>query len=438
MTRIIAFASMTLLASCTPCPVPPPPGCTTDGTGSIVVTSTGLPMGVAGNIHLTGPTAQTVTSSRTLSVGAGAWSVTADRATAADPLVRTVYLPTVTPASFCLTSGGTQDVIVTWAPVATSNKLWVTNANATGQFLGFRSASLATGGTVTPDIVSRGGFGADLAFDRDGNVWVPGGTTADSALQRFPASRFATSAAVEPDLQVGLEGSACLPLVAGLAFDAAGNLWVSSPCRDAVMRIDAASLATSGTATPSLTITVQDPTGIAFDRSGNLWVAARMDLRVWRYDASQLAAGSVAAPAFKLGAFRTDVPLDTSLLAPSWIAFDARGDLWANDFGANIFFRAGAASLRGTGTIDQQPQVRLTLGVAALLEGFAFDGEGGLWSAGSAGTIFRLAPAQLDVSTGAGMPTVPERTLTSSDIGSAANLAFYPAPAGLPLFHALP
>jgi sugar lactone lactonase YvrE len=418
--------------------VPAPPGCTTTGTGTIVVTSTGLPAGVIGNIHLTGPTAQTVTSSRSLSVGAGAWSVTADRATAADPFVRTVYLPTVAPASFCLANGGTQDVIVTWAPVATSNKLWSTNANATGQFLGFRSASLSGSATVTPDVVSRGGFGADIAFDRDGNAWVPMGTVADAALQRYPASRFATSAAVEPDLEVNFSTAGCFPLVAGLAFDVSGNLYVSSPCLDAVLRVDAASLAAGGTVTPSLSIPVRDPQGIALDRAGNLWVAARFDSRVWRYDASQLSAGSVATPAFKLGALATNNPMDTSILTPSWLAFDARGDLWANDFGGNIFFRLGAASLRGTGSTDLQPQVRITIGVTALLEGFAFDEEGGLWSAGSQGKLIRLAPALLDVSSGAGMPTMPSTILTSSDIGSAVNLAFYPAPAGLPLFSALP
>lgn len=437
LQRVVVVASLSL-AACAPCPVPTTPGCTAAGTGSIVITSTGLPAGVVGTIHLTGPTAQTVTSSRTLSVGSGAWSVTADRATGADRFVRTVYLPTVTPASFCLTSGGTQDVTVTWAPVATSNKLWVTNANATGQFLGFGSSSLASTASLSADVISRGGFGADIAFDRDGNVWVPGGTTADASRQRYPASVFASSAAVEPDVKVTLSGTGCVPLIAGLAFDPEGNLYVSSPCRDAVLRIDAAGLVATGSVTPSLSIAVQDPTGIAFDRAGNLWVAARMDQRVWRYDAVQLSSGSVSAPAFKVGSLATNVPMDTALLTPSWIAFDARGDLWANDFGGNKFFRVGAASLRATGTSDIQPQVRITIGVTALLEGFAFDNEGGLWSAGSMGKIFRLAPAQLDVSSGAGMPTVPETILTSADIGSAANLAFYPAPAGLPLFHALP
>jgi sugar lactone lactonase YvrE len=437
MNRVIAVVSLSLVVSCVPCPTPAP-ACPSTGTGTIVVTSTGLPSGVTGTIHLTGPTAQTVTSSRTLSVGAGAWSVTADRATSPDPFVRTVYLPTVSPATFCLPSGGTQDVIVTWAPVATSNKLWATNSNATGQFLGFRSAQLARSATVTADVVSRGGFGADVAFDRDGNVWSAGGTTADAALQRFPAASFATSAMVTPDLQISIGGASCTPLIAGLAFNANGDLYVSSPCRNEVLRLEAASLAAGGTVTPSLSIVVQDPNGIAFDRAGNLWVAARMDSRVWRYDAAQLDSGSVSVPAFKRGALASDDPMNTSLQVPGWLAFDARGDLWANDFAGNTFYRMGAASLRGTGSMDVQPQVRITLAVLALLEGFAFDEEGGLWSAGAMGMIVRLAPVQLDVSSSAGSPTRPATVLTSTDIGSAVNLAFYPAPAGLPLYDALP
>lgn len=437
MNRIFALISLSLVASCTPCPIVKS-GCGTDGNGTLVITSTGLPPFVTGSIHLTGPTSHTLTSGRAMSGRAGVWSVTADRATAADRFVRSVYLPTVTPSSFCLGAGSTQEIIVTWAPVATSGALWASNANAMGQLLGFRSAALAGTATVRADVVSRGSLGADIAFDRDGNVWAPGGTTADSALQRFRASAFAASGMVQPELKIDLNGAACLPLVAGLAFDATGNLYLSSPCRNAVLRIDAADLIADGRVTPAMTIPVDDPNGIAIDKAGNLWVVARTDRRVWRYDQSQLNSGSASAPAFKLGGLASSTPMSSDLLAPSWVAFDGRGDLWANDFGGNIFYRLGAASLRGTGTSDVQPQVRITLGVLALLEGFAFDEEGGLWSAGAAGKLIRLAPTQLDVSSGPGAPTLPATVLSSTDIGSAANLALYPAPSGLPLFHSLP
>ena len=436
-TRIPLFVVLFITACC-----PPEEhldDCAVGGTGTIVVTSTGLPAGVTGTIHLTGASAQTVTSSQTLSgIGSGPWSVTADRATDADPLVRTVYLPTVTPSSFCLANGATQDVIVTWAPVATSNALWAVNSNTTGQFLGFKSANLRRGATVPASVVSTGGIGADVAFDRDGNVWAARATVADTAINRYPSAQFAASGAVTPDVSITLSTGDCSPLVSGLAFDASGNLYVASPCHDAVYRFDAAQLVSTATVTPALTISVTDPAGIAFDRAGNLWVVTRMDSRVWRYDAAQLSGGSVAAPAFKLGGLRTEIEGDTSLLVPSWIAFDARGDLWVNDFAGNLFFRVAASETRGTGTLDARPQVRITIGVLALLEGFAFDGEGGLWSAGAMGTLFRLAPVQLDVSSGAGAPTVPERIISSGDIGSASNVAFYPAPAGLPLYSSLP
>jgi hypothetical protein len=52
--------------------------------------------------------------------------------------------------------------------------------------------------------------------------------------------------------------------------------------------------------------------------------------------------------------------------------------------------------------------------------------------------VARLAPDQLRTSSAVGVPAVPERVITSPDVGRAGNVAFYPAPRGLPLYHALP
>jgi sugar lactone lactonase YvrE len=269
-------------------------------------------------------------------------------------------------------------------------------------------------------------------------VWVAGPTTVDAALNRFPASAFTASGPATPDREINLTGSSCVPLVGALAFDGQGRLHVASPCADAVLRVDAAQLEASGTVTPSLSIPVPDPGGLAFDAAGNLWVVSKMDARVWRFDASQLASGSVASPAFKVGIRVSTNPANTATYGLSWLAFDAHGDLWANDFGSNTFVRVAASALHGSGTTDVQPEVRITLGVSALLDGFAFDGWGGLWSAGSAGSVVGLSPEQLAISTGPGAPTVPEVVIRSPDIGYASNVAFYPAPPGLPLFHSLP
>jgi sugar lactone lactonase YvrE len=69
-----------------------------------------------------------------------------------------------------------------------------------------------------------------------------------------------------------------------------------------------------------------------------------------------------------------------------------------------------------------------------LPEGIAFDEQGGLWFAYSAGKIARFAPSQL---VGQGAAT-PSTIITSGDIGggNAGWFAFYPAPAFTPLGHA--
>jgi hypothetical protein len=169
-----------------------------------------------------------------------------------------------------------------------------------------------------------------------------------------------------------------------------------------------------------------------------LWVASESEERVWRFDAGQLASGAVAEPALKLGIRETPNPDDRSLFKPSWVAFDARGDLWGLDDGPNAFFRVSASELGESGVQDVQPEVRIYVGVSTLPERFAFDGQGGIWVAGGRGTIFRLGPGQLSMSSSSGAPTMPELVIRSSDIGYAKSVAFYPAPPGLPLYHALP
>ena len=47
-------------------------------------------------------------------------------------------------------------------------------------------------------------------------------------------------------------------------------------------------------------------------------------------------------------------------------------------------------------------------------------------------------PAQLTASSSAGAPTVPDRILSSPDMGSADGFAFFPAPATSPLYSSLP
>ncbi len=414
--------------------------CRSGGTGTIVVTYSGLPAGATGTTHLNGASAQTITSAQTLAgMGGGTWTVSADKAVLADARVRTAYQAVPSPASFCVRDGQTQTVEVKWEPIATSNKLWVLNGNGgAGELLGFASESLAASGSPAVTTGVKGSPGRDLTFDKDGNLWAFGATTADAMINRFPAADLATGGAKTPDRKINITGLSCLPAVTAMAFDKDGNLWITSACKDAVFRLDASVLNASGSVSPSQTLAVVDPAGLAFDAAGNLWVGETSSERLLRYDAAQLTASPPPTAALKLGARASENPLNMSLLSGTWLAFDKNGDLWGSNFGANIVFRVAKEKLAGTGTLDTQPAVKITIGVSALLEGFAFDEEGGLWTALSAGKFGRLAPSQLTESSTAGAPTTPATLISSADAASLSNVAFYPAPAALPLYHRLP
>jgi hypothetical protein len=94
--------------------------------------------------------------------------------------------------------------------------------------------------------------------------------------------------------------------------------------------------------------------------------------------------------------------------------------------------------LNGTGSVDVQPSASVLIDVSALLENFAFDEQGGLWSGASSGRVLRLSAAQLTGFLTLGTPTAPERVIQSPDLAYVNGVALYPAPAGLPLFHSLP
>jgi sugar lactone lactonase YvrE len=407
--------------------------------GSIVLTVSGLPADVTPKVTLQGPSSQTATMGQTLSVSSGTWAVTAELATAADPVVRTAYAGRVSAPNFCLRPGATQAVEVAFSKVPTSNRLWVGNsAGGTGNLHGFDSASLRTTGTAASAWNQDVAGSASVAFDREGNVWALGNTTVDPLLVRFPADAFASTSRPMPDRRVDLAAIRCFPRASALAFDGEGNLYVASPCQKEVYKIDAADLS-SAMPTPSVTLTGFDsPSALAFGPSGALFVGDNGANEVVRFDAAALTGGA-RTPTVKLRARRSTMPADTSVFGVTALAFDGAGNLWAFDFGSsNVVYHFPASELTGSGLKSVQPGVRITVSVTGIPEGLAFDEGGGLWMPMRQGDVVRLAPEQLTVSTGAAAPTQPERTVTGSALGYAREPAFFPAPRGLPLFHALP
>ncbi|GIW28677.1 MAG: hypothetical protein KatS3mg070_2040 [Meiothermus sp.] len=419
-------------------------GCDPNGTGNLVVNVSELPGGVSAKVSVTGPSGfnQNLTGSQTFTaIAAGTYTVTADKVANTDPLIRTAYSASVTGSPACVRNGQATTVNVSYAQIPSSNKLWMVNGNppsGSSPLLGFVASLLSSTATQSPSVSAGTVNLRDLTFDPDGNLWGIGGTTADPNLVRYPASSLGSSDSKTRDRSINIGGFSCLPGPTRLAFDASGNLWVSIPCANKVVRVAASQLNASGTVTvtPGVEITGLDaPEGLAFDASSNLWIANAGAARVVKFNASRLSA-STSGPDLTIES-KTPSPVINTLDA-NLPAFDASGNLWVMAFGANVLYRLTPTDQSGSGSKTLTPAIQVSVPVSAVLEGMAFDEGGGLWITYSAGKFARLSPAQLGTSSTLGSPTTSERIITSSSIGSAGGLALYPAPAGLPLFHKLP
>lgn len=392
--------------------------CATTGSGTVVVNVTGLPAGVDANVTLKKPdgTRATLLRSETTSgAAAGVYAAEAGRVTAADPLVRTVYVPTIAVASVCVGNTETKTIEVTYAAMPASNKLWMTTSNGTsGTLLGFASASLAATGAPAAAIARTPVLGRPVAFDKDGNLWAP----ADAGFQRFAAASLGGSGALSAERAFTADFG-CTPAIRSLAVDKDGNVWAASICQDGfVARFAAADLAASGARPVAKSVVAKNPDGIAFDDGGNLWIAA--DNKLARYDRGRL--GAPIADAADLTIQVDTAPPVLSSYAVDALAFDKAGNLWATDFAGAKIYEITKAELQGTGTKNVVPGIVLDVGVTALPTSLALDEGGGLWTPGIAGTFVRFSPAQLGAS---GAPAA-ERILTPLGLGYAESLAFYP------------
>lgn len=414
--------------------------CDASGTGTLVVNVVGLPAGVNANVTVTGPSGapQSLSAGKTLTgIAGGSYTIAAEKVTSPDPIVRTVYSATISVSGpTCVATGATQTVTVTYATIPTSNKIWVQTSNGPDgrNTVGISSSGLAATGAPSAAAAVDTPNGRHVVFDRDGNLWSNGGTTVDPHVVRSSAASLASTGKATPDRKINIKGLEYCSGDVALAFDKTGALWFGASCTKSLYKLAPDQLAASGDYTPALTITVGSGiVGLAFDKTGNLWVGTGDS--VVRYDASSLASSS-ATKSLELKA-ETQNP-GGSPLHPGWLAFDASGNLWSNDFGGNIIFQFPAAELSGSASKTIVPPALPTLQVGALIQGMAFDEGGGLWITYSQGKFVRLTQALLAVTTNGGAPTQPERIISSPQVNYTEDLAFYPAPAALPLYSALP
>lgn len=145
------------------------------------------------------------------------------------------------------------------------------------------------------------------------------------------------------------------PVVAGLALDAAGNLYVADVFNDRIRRIDAA-----GIITTVLDAQIGGPQGVAVDGAGNLYVSAGDIVKRSPDGTVAHLTRVVCGPSF----------LEPGLCVPALIALDANGDLYAPDGYCRVRRLAPDGSVVTVAGDDRHPR-----------RGWAFtcgyDGDGG-------------------------------------------------------------
>ena len=363
-----------------------------------------------------------------------------------------------------------------------SGDLWASNSRngPDGSVVEFTRSQLAASGSPTPAVtISSNGTNINgpygLTFDSSGNLWVSnyGGNT----VVEFAANQLGTSGATTPAVTLTMPGTApttCGPN--GATFDASGNLRVPCYNLSEVLKITKASLGSTGTPTPAVTLTATNksfdapeyatfdssgdlwvvnsnfsastvveftathitssgspvpdvtlsPTGVGtptvslaspydllFDGSGNLWVVNSSSFTISAFSPSQYATSGSPAPAIQI------TPL-FGLDSPQLETFDSSGNLWIANSGSSsvVAFTPGQLAAGAT-----RPAIALALPAQSFPEGVTFDSSGDLWVSDlNHGALYEFTPAQLS-SSGFSTPRVTI-TDTSGSLLGPAGLAF--------------
>lgn len=439
----LLFSAFSACNQTSPGEQPPPGGnCPTGGEGTLRVSFSGLPTGVPAQARLEGPDlSREIQESQTLTVPAGPYTLRAERTADTHPIVRQAFVPTAPQASTCVRREQEATLSLGYRLISTSGRLWM------GEFLshkvyGFPRSALGTPGLASPDPNANTQAYIALAFDQEGNLWVVRRYNSEPHLYRYPAASLVGGSPV-PDRRINIGGLDQNTRPNDLAFDQRGHLWIAVHGADTIFRLDKDQLDGAGssvtTLVPRVLISMDEPSTLAFDQQGNLWVgrgeAGRLnEPAILRYNRSRL---DRSIPATE-GPDRTLIALHwdrRNRLGNSDLAFDREGNLWVMSYISGTLYRLTPGELSGGGTQTLEPSVRIFLGDGRL-NGMAFDESGWLWIAYGAGRFARLSPEQMGRSSQS--PLTPAQVFQVPRENNIEryphSLAFFPAPAGLPLY----
>ena len=171
----------------------------------------------------------------------------------------------------------------------------------------------------------------------------------------------------------GLADTSKLYSPAGVAFDAAGNMYIADAANDRIRKINTAGIistyagngvggACTGDGGPATDAQLWNPTGIAFDASGNLYIADLDNGRIRKVNTAGIIttfAGSSTSGYSGDGGQATAAELGQ----PWGVAVDPQGSIYFSDFGDNV-----VRKVDGAGTITT---------VAGNYNVSTFSGDGG-------------------------------------------------------------
>jgi sugar lactone lactonase YvrE len=259
-----------------------------------------------------------------------------------------------------------------------------------------------------------------VAFDAAGNLWVA--SDDDSLLLAFaPGALSSSGFKAASTVITPTRGSLSGPI--GLAFDSRQRLWVVNHRSATLVRFDPAQLAAGGAQVPAVTLSAPgNPVAIAFDAAGSLWVSDNQFHVIYKYTAAQLAASGSPPAAFVLTAA-------DSLVNPTGLAFDAAGNLWIANLGRSNLLAFTPAQVAGTGPLEPNVVISSSAGSLSIPIGLAFEEDGSLWVAGGTGVLTKFAPGSLSAS---GAPAPSARLKVSGHV-LFWSVALWPKPGGLPL-----
>ncbi len=235
--------------------------------------------------------------------------------------------------------------------------------------------------TLTPQLItivsSSAGLNVPggLAFDAAGNLYVAN-LGNNTVTRETPAGAISTL----------VSSSAGLNEPIGLAFDAAGNLYIANYGNGTISKLTASQLAGQAPLAPATVIStgLSNPAGLAFDKSGDLFIANSGNGTVGEVTASQLAGQAPSTPA---------AVISTGLALPYGLAFDKGGDLFIANLGNSTVSEVTASQLASQAQPTPTIFVPGSAGLFAPL-GLAFDAAGNLYVANrDSGTVNEVMPS---------------------------------------------